>query len=501
MSSNDKGAPLGATRSDAKGPKRKGTIERRNGRWYAKLSVGGGRRIKIALPEGISKTRARDMAEKMATDIEAGIFSPPPARRGAAAAPTPGDSTATWFGRFCEYREGRGHTTVDADRSRFKNHIEAAIGEKPIAKVARRDIEKVRDELDRKVRAGALGWKTAWNVWGLMTSMFRAAVSSKSADLCVRSDDPTAGVEGPDRGEDLGNVHLFPSEFVRLVSCSQVPLYRRRLYTVAAMTGARQGELRALLWSDVDIEHGIIRISKSIERKTKRVKGTKGRRGRDVPIEFALRPLLEAMKEQAENDRVLRVPPAEDCAELVRKDLRTAGVDRPAIHGLDDMVHQLTFHALRDSYCTWRAVRGDAPIEIMTHAGHRSFATTQKYLDMATTLRAGGGYGQPLAALPVALTVPEELSLSGPKYRKLLRPQWELKTGESPNTPGIAESEAHEAAHKLEANFADAGEGTVAGGDRLRPIPVLFAELAVEASRLPPGALDGLARLAAADAG
>jgi hypothetical protein len=92
---------------------------------------------------------------------------------------------------------------------------------------------------------------------------------------------------------------------------------------------------------------------------------------RDVPIEATLRPLLEALKEEAETDRVLRVPPPEDCAELPGKDLRTASVDRPAIHGLDDMVHQLTFYAIRDTHCTWRAVRGDAPVDIMTHAGHR----------------------------------------------------------------------------------------------------------------------------------
>jgi hypothetical protein len=36
-------------------------------------------------------------------------------------------------------------------------------------------------------------------------------------------------------------------------------------------------------------------------------------------------------------------------------DLRMAGVDRFAIRGLDASVHQLTFHPLRDTYCTWRA--------------------------------------------------------------------------------------------------------------------------------------------------
>jgi hypothetical protein len=90
------------------------------------------------------------------------------------------------------------------------------------------------------------------------------------------------------------------------------------------------------------------------------VKSTKGKRVRDVPIELALRPLLTDMRDRRSGPRVLHVPPAEDCAELLRKDLLTAGVTRAELHGKNPRVHQLTFHALRDSYCTWRAVAGSA---------------------------------------------------------------------------------------------------------------------------------------------
>jgi hypothetical protein len=257
---------------------RTGTIERRQGRWYAKLSLGDGRRKKVALPRGISETKARDMTAKMAADIEAGVFEPPPPRRG----PKPevaiirGETTCVWFARFAGHREAKGQTTVIDDRSRFKNHIEPTIGTVLMAKVTRRHIEKIRDRLDREIqvrekamqalvrrlellganvpanddnneRLPGMAWKQAWNIWCLLTTMFRAAVQSKHSDLRVREDNPTNDVEGPDRGEELGNVHLYPGEFHQLVGCPDVPLYRRLLYTVAAFTGARQGELRALL--------------------------------------------------------------------------------------------------------------------------------------------------------------------------------------------------------------------------------------------------------------
>lgn len=226
-------------------------------RAYAKLSLGEARRIKIALPRGISEAKAREMAAAMAEEIAAGTFVPPPPRGGRAPPATPGELSPKWFGRFCLYREA----------------------------------------------------------------------------------------------------------------------------------------------------------------------------SRDVPIELALRPLLASAKEaRPYGDKVLRVPPPEDCAELLRKDLLTAGVDRRELHGHDERTHQITFHALRDTYCTWRAVRGDAPIDIMTAAGRESFSTTQGYLDVAKVRRAGGGYGETFGALPEALTVPLELSLKEAKLLKSLRPQRELKT-------------------------------------------------------------------------
>lgn len=407
--------------------KRTGNIEQKHGRWYARVILADGSRKRVPLPLGISEERARDMAMKMTADIAAGVFDPPPPSGPRGGAPVSrGSSTVDWFDAFCADREARGLTSVPDDRGRFSNHIEPHVGDKPMAKVTRKDVERVRDELDRKVRAGELGWKTAWNVWGLVTTMFRAAVESKNAKLRVREDNPAVGVEGPDRGDELGNVHIYPSELAALLACETVPLWRRRLYAVGAYTGMRQGELRALVWSDVDLERGILRVSKSVERKTRKVKSTKAGRSRDVPIELALRPLLQAMFDEREGERVLRVPPPEDCAELVRRDLLKAKVTRPALHGKDPGSHQITFHALRDTYCTHRAVRGDNPTAIMAHAGHRSFATTQKYLDLASTLRAGAGYGEPLGPLPAGLNQPTVSAPESAKCAESLRPQREL---------------------------------------------------------------------------
>jgi hypothetical protein len=63
---------------------------------------------------------------------------------------------------------------------------------------------------------------------------------------------------------------LFPSEFVKFVSCEHVPLRRRRAVALAIWTYTRDGELRVLRWDggDVDLEHGVLSITRAYGRTT-----------------------------------------------------------------------------------------------------------------------------------------------------------------------------------------------------------------------------------------
>lgn len=98
----------------------------------------------------------------------------------------------------------------------------------------------------------------------------------------------------------------------------------------------------------------------------------------------------------------MHLPPDEDRAELLRKDLRTAGVDREALFVEDDPLRaRLTFHNLRDTGLTWMAVRGDDPMRIQWRAGHTTFKTTQGYI--AAGRNMGASFGKPFPALPRAV--------------------------------------------------------------------------------------------------
>jgi integrase len=190
------------------------------------------------------------------------------------------------------------------------------IGPKPIATVTRHEVEEVVQALDRAVRSGELRWKTATNVWGVVTKMMTDAGRSKTLSLRVRNDNPARDVEGPDRGVERAGPYLFPSEFLAVMQCRRVPARWKRLIMLATHLYVRVGELEALEWNSVDFEHGYVLLHQSADADTGAVKPTKTKDVRKVPIEQALIPLLRKMSDEASTEgRVVgTVPPRESLA-------------------------------------------------------------------------------------------------------------------------------------------------------------------------------------------
>ena len=303
-------------------------------------------------------------------------------------------------------------------RARFANWIEPLIGTLPMRRVESTDLEGVVRKLDAAIQERAdwfeehsddeptkgrrpgLAWKTAWNVWGEVTDAFREACTSKVVELKVRDDNPATNVQGPDRGEDREKPILYPSEFLAFVACERVPLSRRRAYAVAVYLAGRANELAALGPADVDKEHRRVRINKQVDRKTGEMRPTKTKRQRFVEIERELAPLLDVLVSDG-NARLLHLPPDEDRAELLRADIKTAGVTRDELDRNDALHAPLKFHDLRGTGLTWMGARGDAPLAIQWRGGHTDFKTTQGYIEQGQKLAAG--FGTPFPPLPSSL--------------------------------------------------------------------------------------------------
>lgn len=370
-------------------------------RYSVRVRFADGKRKWVPLPEGLSHAQAVEQAAKIAAS----------ARRAEAPEDTrsivqPGETLDTWFTRWVESRERRGYRTTRDDRSRYKTHIKPVIGHKAVAAITTDDIESVRDSLDRKTAEAKMAWTTAQLVWSAVKSMFKAARLAKQRDLRVRRDDPTLGVAPPDRGAVKAKQFLFPSEMAALLACEAVPLQWRRTFALATYLMLRASELEALGWDDLDLEHGVAHIHRSVVRTHRTQDGvTKSQRSRRLAIEPALLPLLRAMKKEGCGKRVGRVldpmPPWYDLAKGLRVYLLTAGVTRPELHARGRTRRWITFHDLRATGITWMVVRGDDPMKIRQRVGHEHIATTERYIRVAEEVR--GGFGEVFAALPRAL--------------------------------------------------------------------------------------------------
>jgi integrase len=364
--------------------------------WHARVSMHGSRPWvpMPGIPEG-----AKDEARQTAARISARM------RKTGAVRASTAETVNEYAERWLASRERKKLRTARSDRGRYNKWIAPHLGTRPIADVGKQEIKEVVRALDDAVRAGRLAWKTAVNVWGALTKMFDDSCEAKESDLCVRQDDPTHNVRGPDRGGDRSAAYLFPDEFLQLVRCEGVPLRWRQIYTLATYLYLRGGELAALDWDAVNIDRGYVLIHQSLDSDTRTIKSTKSKRTRKVPIEPTLLPLLRDMHHEADGEgSVVEMPPMCEWAAKLRDHVKLAGLKRADLLADDATRRPLTFHDLRHTGITWRAMRGDAPFAIKDGAGHTDLETTQRYVNEARSF--SDTFGEVFPPLPSAI-VPE----------------------------------------------------------------------------------------------
>lgn len=398
---------------------RTGTVKPHGDHFDARITLNEGSRPWIHLPAGLTREQAEARARSLTETARHGDG----VRAAAQASTAPdgaGETLAEWSERWCDAREERGLTSVKDDRGRLRRWVLPRLGPRPMAEIKRLDLERLVEELDAAVRAGLLSWKTARNTWGVVSKMFDDACRSKVLSLRALTENPCAGVRGPDEGVKKSKSYIYPSEFSPLIACERVPIRWRRLFALAVYTYTRAGELEALEWEDVDLDAGVLHVHRAIDRSEDgEVKETKTNNPRRIPIEPALLPLLRAMQAEATDKRVIDMPPACDLSPRLRQYLKWSGVSRADLFANDRTRKQITFHDLRATGITWMAIRGDEPVKIMRRAGHEDMATTMGYVREAENLVHP--IGEPFPGLPCALLESSAESSEGPAYWAKLR--------------------------------------------------------------------------------
>ena len=229
---------------------------------------------------------------------------------------------------------------------------------------------------------------------------------------------------------------LYPNEFTAFVACKEVPLSWRRNLAIAVYLCLRDGEQRAMKWSSVDLEHGVVLVEASYDRRTDEVKdGTKTGGARMVPIPEALRPMLRAMHEESGGEGlVTEMPSLRHMSRGLRQMLLVAGVRRSQLHTSTSVSRAMRWHDARATGLSWHAVKGEPATFIRDIAGHTQVSMTDRYIRSATMLR-GGRFGQVFPSLPAPLCTVQRANVraSGEEGLRFL----ERETGFEPATSSL----------------------------------------------------------------
>lgn len=216
---------------------------------------------------------------------------------------------------------------------------------------------------------------------------YRASLSAFFAD-CVRARlttaSPVAGVRAPRRIDPAVEMQPFTEAEIDLLADEIAKLNERLadVVVVAAWTGLRWGELRALRVGDlIEVPDAMLRVQRS-RSEGRDTKSTKSGHSRLVPVADRVKPLLLAMAQaKAPTDLLIttdRGAAIHRTAFMRSTDWRNLGKGR--------RIHDLRHTAA----CLWLA-RGVPVVTVKTWMGHADISTTDRYVHhLGTTADRAG---------------------------------------------------------------------------------------------------------------
>jgi integrase len=238
-------------------------------------------------------------------------------------------------------------------------HVLPALGGARLYRIQRRDVQAIADDL---LAAGA-DPSTIRNALKPLQAIYRRAV--EDGDLAINPCERLRLPAARGRRERIAS----PAEAAALIAALRAE--DRALWGSAFYAGLRRGELRALLWDDIDLADGLIHVERSMNSygDAGQPKSRTGRRA--VPIVAALRDLLVEHKLVTRRETGLAFGPSAAqpfTPTAVRKRALTAW--RRA--GLTP----IGLHECRHNFASLLIAAGVNAKAIASYLGHASIQTT-----------------------------------------------------------------------------------------------------------------------------
>ena len=268
--------------------------------------------------------------------------------------------------------------------------------------------EDVASYIAAKSRDG-LAIKTITNHLNFAHGVFQFAIKRgwATANPVAATDRPRASQADPDirflNGEELqALLQAVPREDV-------LGPTDHALYTLAAMTGLRQGELVALRWRDIDWTAGVVRVRRNYTRGEW---GTpKSRRSsRAVPLADRAAAEIERHFQRSvyrADDQLVFCHPHTGNPNRRLPSSANASTTPGKAAGMEHRCGRkggITFHSLRHTFGTRMAAVGVPMRTLQEWMGHRDFTTTLVYADFAPDPAGGAAFAERAFGSPRSLS-------------------------------------------------------------------------------------------------
>ena len=305
-------------------------------------------------------------------------------------------------------------------RSRLDKYLLPAFGAKRMDTIAAAEIEKVRDDLLAKSYSST----TVNQILRIASAVFRRAIrqgrcATNPLDRVERARRWASEMKPGEVASDTLSPDgiLDPSEIRRLLDAAN-PGFDRTLFLTAFVSGARQGELLALRWTDLELPKegaGRMHIRRSLqwahmkgEAVRPRFYPPKTKAGlRVIPIPASLSVALKRWKLQCPASELELVFPEADGTPM-RWDRLVRNRFFPSLGRA--RLRRVTFHSLRHS-CASAMIAAGAPVtEVQHHLGHSNPAITLGIYSHWFSNGDGGGTVERLASAVIGGNTAQETS-------------------------------------------------------------------------------------------
>ncbi len=251
--------------------------------------------------------------------------------------------------------------SADDDAGRFDKHIYPLVGDVLVAEFTLEDAERVMRKIPAKRSAASRR-----HVAQLIHRVMALAVYP----CRIREASPIPRGWLPHVGPKKAFPILYPAEDARLLAFEDIPLLYRLLYGFLHREGMRRGEAVSLTWSDIDLDHGVVKLD---ENKTDHPRWWKLGAG----VTEALTQWRSLRSQPKPEELVFVAPNGEQVdidhlAERIRADLKRADVTRTELFSKGKNWGRFGAHCLRHSFVTRSLANGATEDWVRQRTGHRS---------------------------------------------------------------------------------------------------------------------------------